>query len=290
MFSSMQPMQFLMGLHESFDKEKSQLLMMDPLPDLEKAFSMIFVVEQQRNVQTQIAKVSLRDNKKEGNYRQTQRRRTSIDKRSMLCTHFHKSGHLKETCFKLHGTPECENRFENRSADLLAELLKLVRNKETPSDPISNFAKYVHTEEQFVGNSFDSSVLNVGDWIIDTGATNHVCGHLSCFDTYSAPSHKHFIHFLDGTKKQVAYIGIVRISDKQTLNSVVYVPDFSVNLLSDQATIAIVAQGMLKKNLYIVHCAVFKPLVTSIVAVPNSCTVVVDCNDSLWHRRLGMPL
>ena len=54
--------------------------MMDPLPDLEKAFSMIFAVEQQRNVQTQIAKVSLRDNKKEGNYRQIQRRKTSIDK------------------------------------------------------------------------------------------------------------------------------------------------------------------------------------------------------------------
>ena len=79
-FSSVQLMQFLMGLHESFDKEKSQLLMMDPLPDLEKAFSMIFAVEQQRNVQTQIAKVSLRDNKKEGNYRQIQRRKTSIDK------------------------------------------------------------------------------------------------------------------------------------------------------------------------------------------------------------------
>ncbi|KAL2250141.1 UNVERIFIED_CONTAM: hypothetical protein Sindi_2487800, partial [Sesamum indicum] len=80
MFSSTQHMHFLMGLHESFDKEKRQLLMMDPLPDLQKAFSMIFAVEQQRKMQTQIAKVSLRGNKKEGNYRQTQRRKTSIDK------------------------------------------------------------------------------------------------------------------------------------------------------------------------------------------------------------------
>ncbi|KAL2250061.1 UNVERIFIED_CONTAM: hypothetical protein Sindi_2479800 [Sesamum indicum] len=167
-------------------------------------------------------------------------------------------------------------------ADLLAELLKLVKNKETPSDPISNFAKYVHREEQFADNSFDSSVLNVGDWIIDTGATSHVCGHLSCFDTYSAPSHKHFIHFPDGTKKQVAYTGIVRISDKLTLNSVFYVTDFSVNLLSSNS-----GTRNTEEDLYIVHCVVFKPLVTSIVAVPNSCTVVVDCNDSLWHRRLG---
>ncbi|KAL2233732.1 UNVERIFIED_CONTAM: hypothetical protein Sindi_1553200, partial [Sesamum indicum] len=51
-FSSVQLMQFLMGLHESFDKEKSQLLMMDPLPDLEKAFSMILWWN--NSVQTQI--------------------------------------------------------------------------------------------------------------------------------------------------------------------------------------------------------------------------------------------
>ncbi|KAL2237206.1 UNVERIFIED_CONTAM: hypothetical protein Sindi_0912300 [Sesamum indicum] len=45
MYNSTQLLQFLMGLHEMFDKEKSQLLMMDPLPDLEKTFAMIFAVE-----------------------------------------------------------------------------------------------------------------------------------------------------------------------------------------------------------------------------------------------------
>ncbi|KAK4404531.1 hypothetical protein Sango_0821700 [Sesamum angolense] len=41
---------FLMGLHESFDGECSQILMQDPLPDIEKAFSMVFAVEKQRVV------------------------------------------------------------------------------------------------------------------------------------------------------------------------------------------------------------------------------------------------
>ncbi|KAL2250136.1 UNVERIFIED_CONTAM: hypothetical protein Sindi_2487300, partial [Sesamum indicum] len=80
MFSSTQHYAVPHGASRKLRQRKSQLLMMDPLPDLEKAFSMIFAVEQQRNVQTQIAKVSLRDNKKEGNYRQIQRRKTSIDK------------------------------------------------------------------------------------------------------------------------------------------------------------------------------------------------------------------
>ncbi|KAL2248386.1 uncharacterized protein LOC105162765 [Sesamum indicum] len=114
MYSPIQLMQFLMGLHESFNKEKSQLLMMDPLPDLEKEFSMIFVVEQQRNVQDQFADnannlaylVTMRDTRKEGMKKQVQKRKPYVDKRSLVCPHCHKIGHLRDTCFQIHGTPE----------------------------------------------------------------------------------------------------------------------------------------------------------------------------------------
>ncbi|KAL0418713.1 UNVERIFIED_CONTAM: hypothetical protein Sradi_1284800 [Sesamum radiatum] len=52
---SHQLMQSLMGLHESFSAERSQVLMMDHLPDLEKAFSMVMSVEKQRTVHTELA-------------------------------------------------------------------------------------------------------------------------------------------------------------------------------------------------------------------------------------------
>ncbi|KAL0444307.1 UNVERIFIED_CONTAM: hypothetical protein Slati_2153400 [Sesamum latifolium] len=39
--ASTQLMQFFMGLHESYNSECSQILMQDPLPDIEKAFSMV---------------------------------------------------------------------------------------------------------------------------------------------------------------------------------------------------------------------------------------------------------
>ncbi|KAL0312159.1 UNVERIFIED_CONTAM: Retrovirus-related Pol polyprotein from transposon RE1 [Sesamum radiatum] len=44
-----QIMQFLMGLHEVYDSDRSQVLMMDPLLDIEKAFAMFLSVEKQRS-------------------------------------------------------------------------------------------------------------------------------------------------------------------------------------------------------------------------------------------------
>ncbi|KAL2248345.1 uncharacterized protein LOC105162774 [Sesamum indicum] len=88
--------------------------MMDPLPELKKAFSIIFAVQQQRSLQTQIGdsntnsayQVSMRDGR--GPPRQMQKRRVFFDKdkRNLVCAHCHKQGHLKETSFQIHGTPE----------------------------------------------------------------------------------------------------------------------------------------------------------------------------------------
>ncbi|KAL0303023.1 UNVERIFIED_CONTAM: hypothetical protein Sradi_6170400 [Sesamum radiatum] len=66
--------QFLMGLHESYNNERSQILMLDPLPDIERAFSMVYAVEKQRAIQLEMNEVtshmacqlSLKDNKKDG--------------------------------------------------------------------------------------------------------------------------------------------------------------------------------------------------------------------------------
>ncbi|KAL0303759.1 UNVERIFIED_CONTAM: Retrovirus-related Pol polyprotein from transposon RE2 [Sesamum radiatum] len=52
--ASTQLVQFLMGLHESFNNERSQILMLDPLPNIEKAFAMVYSFEKQRMVQDEL--------------------------------------------------------------------------------------------------------------------------------------------------------------------------------------------------------------------------------------------
>ncbi|KAL0342670.1 UNVERIFIED_CONTAM: hypothetical protein Scaly_1929600 [Sesamum calycinum] len=53
--TSNQLMQFLMVLHDSYDHVRNQILMMDPLSSVSKAFSMILSVEKQRDVNSSVA-------------------------------------------------------------------------------------------------------------------------------------------------------------------------------------------------------------------------------------------
>ncbi|KAJ8763880.1 hypothetical protein K2173_003662 [Erythroxylum novogranatense] len=46
-----QLMQFLMGLNESYDHVRNQILVMEPLPSVNKAYSMVLRIEKQREVQ-----------------------------------------------------------------------------------------------------------------------------------------------------------------------------------------------------------------------------------------------
>ncbi|KAL2235800.1 UNVERIFIED_CONTAM: hypothetical protein Sindi_1312200 [Sesamum indicum] len=258
-------MQFLVELHESFDKGKSQLLMMDPLPNLEKAFSMIFAVEQQRNIDT-----------KEMN--KTNVVSTKVDAQTDV-------------------------------SSMMAELLKLMRNKQTPSDLISNIVNYIQCDEEFASNTFIFKTLGMGDWIIDSSSTYHICAHLSNFESYSAPTHAHYIHFPDGPKKAISYVGTVRLTDDIKLELVLYLPNFSVNLLSvsqlcngsnysctfnkfgcvlqDQVTKRVLVKGMLHKRFYKVKASVSGNSTASTKFFPTSCTAFSECNDTLRHARLG---
>ncbi|KAK4393523.1 hypothetical protein Sango_1823100, partial [Sesamum angolense] len=108
-----QLMQFLMGLGEIFDHVRNQLLVMDPIPSVNRAYSMVQSVEKQRQVHMEmtnseenIAMQVRAGVRKEVGFRGNQYKRNIIDKRQQYCTHCDRSGHTKDTCFKIHGTPD----------------------------------------------------------------------------------------------------------------------------------------------------------------------------------------
>nr|XP_023919946.1 uncharacterized protein LOC112031483 [Quercus suber] len=83
---------------------------------------------------------------------------------------------------------------------------------------------------------FSAKVVNkecfhTTDWVIDTGATDHMVHSVTCFTSITTILNTH-VNLPNGEIALVTHIGTVRISEKLTLYNVLCVPSFSFNLIS----------------------------------------------------------
>ncbi|KAL0318649.1 UNVERIFIED_CONTAM: hypothetical protein Sangu_2021100 [Sesamum angustifolium] len=99
-----QLIQFLMGLSEPYDSIRSQILVLDPFPSVNKAYSMVLRVERQRRVNLEYADVGENtamntrnmEYKLHTGHRTFQKRKGSMEKKQMICEHCCKPGHKKK--------------------------------------------------------------------------------------------------------------------------------------------------------------------------------------------------
>ncbi|KAL2248344.1 uncharacterized protein LOC105162775 [Sesamum indicum] len=109
-----QLIQFLMGLNDAYDHVRNQILLMDPLPSIGRAFSMILEVGKQREVNArsselekeEVMAVQSVDARRQVVTKNPVKKRSAIEKKQMYCTHCKKTGHLRENCFELNGYPD----------------------------------------------------------------------------------------------------------------------------------------------------------------------------------------
>ncbi|KAL0305128.1 UNVERIFIED_CONTAM: Retrovirus-related Pol polyprotein from transposon RE1 [Sesamum angustifolium] len=205
--ASRQLMRFLMGLSSVYEHVRRQILLMEPRPHVQKAFAMVLQVEKELQVQVHLPDTN------NGVVYQLQHRDSRKDKRAMFCEHCRKSGHLKETCFKLHGTPEWYRDLTEKKrkgagrgrgfvaaietipeqssqlqiapkpnlAALRTEIRKMMIEENTSPHqmrtPLDNNIRinFARLEEldEAAGNPYCFNVIDCGSWIVDTGATRH---------------------------------------------------------------------------------------------------------------------
>ena len=99
--------------------------------------------------------------------------RSSFGRRytSNVCSHCGKIGHVIDTCYRRHDfTPE--------QYQTLLTLLQQSKSSDNVSNQISGIPSNTTTH---IGNKFLSSFSS---WIIDSGATDHICSSLSYFTSY----------------------------------------------------------------------------------------------------------
>jgi hypothetical protein len=139
------------------------------------------------------------------------------------------------------------------------------------------------------------------EWILDTGATDHICNSMNWFASYSNIVPPISVGLPNGNSVQAHIIGKVKICDELTIDRVLYLPDFNVNLMSvsrlakqhacvisfendlciiqEKATMRKIGLAKQLDGLYYWKLRQVSSLVRSNVVSAN--------NSRLWHLRLG---
>ncbi|KAF7810233.1 uncharacterized protein G2W53_036976 [Senna tora] len=310
--------QFLMGLSQTFEVIRSQILSLDPLPSVNKAFAMVVNVETEKEINQTLNINSVEGSTMlaRGNYRTEGSKKfddRKNEKMSKHCDHCQQNGHTKDGCFKLIGYPDWWKELKEQkrkgakkgmTANLAAEtpidmarekgsidytsvmaaiqeLTKIVKAK--PEEQHVNFVNL----GEFAGKSGKNDYITPSStsWIVDIGASSHMCynkGLLINLRTLEKPIP---IHLPDGSVQVVRATGSAVIQGK-------------LHLQNDQKTRETLVEGRLMDNLYILkHDHEIACNITNCSGDVNSVEPVNEKHDgnkflgdskcSLWHQRLG---
>ncbi|KAL0446187.1 UNVERIFIED_CONTAM: Retrovirus-related Pol polyprotein from transposon RE1 [Sesamum latifolium] len=316
-----QLMQFLMGLNDGYDHLRDQILVMEPLPSVNKAYSMVLRVERQRQIHSETSEtteglvLNAKWSNKGADYHDTGEQRKLPEKSSV--------GRSEEEGGRnFHANTVVTNRAVGEKTDTASptfseavrqELMKLMQGK-MPHDPLQ--ALLVHDDFAGIGCALVNSEINDLDfWIVDTGATNHMCAKLSMLSKHSSPSQPTHVFLPDGTSQPVHLLGTAVLHNNLTLTNVLYVPNFRYNLLSvsktcqsshisftffpshcliqDLKSNKTIGVGRQLDSLYVIDRSSFNSSFIQQYSVPKPprhlCNLSASGMSSLWHKRLGHP-
>jgi len=149
-------MRFLTGLNENFSMVKSQILLMDPLPSMNKIFSMVLQHERQGNlapIDDSVPVVNaINSGKHKGNYPGNSSKNPNPNfGKPRICTFCGRSGHTVETCYQKYGFPPHfqRNSRAGPSANHAASTDNVGENVDSSDHPEAVPASPTITTEQY---------------------------------------------------------------------------------------------------------------------------------------------
>ncbi|KAE8672369.1 hypothetical protein F3Y22_tig00111843pilonHSYRG00119 [Hibiscus syriacus] len=295
--------QFLMGLNETYSAIRSQLLLMKPLPTVNQAYSMI--------VQEELHRTQLSASPIEASVMFTTASKGNDRRRfSGTCDYCKVRGHSRDRCYRLIGFP-ADFKFNKKKVPQAAMAVTSVPAVNGGPENGSIVSTTISAVPSFTSEHNSSA-----HWIIDTGATDHI---LSVFKGLQFPvscsSHR-FVHLPNGHTETITHIGSYRLNSEIVLSNVLFVPNFSHNLLSvsrlvkdhgcilsfhpDICILQDLYSGMIKgigrrfNGLYIFESKGATGLFSNFLASTGNVSCVHSVHDisvsnktSLWHARFG---
>lgn len=120
--------------------------------------------------------------------------------------------------------------------DQYRELINLLHQHKMSANAPGDNITHSTTPNTFlvgIGACFLSSKFH-HDWIIDSGASDHITPHLDFFSSYKPITGICDITMPNGKRASVKHVGTVKLANGILLQRVLHVPDFQYNLLSVQ--------------------------------------------------------
>ncbi|XP_050920471.1 uncharacterized protein LOC127138113 [Lathyrus oleraceus] len=155
---------FLKGLNEKFTHSKSQIMMMNPLPDIDKTFSLVIQQEREMNHANSAVLPSVGNNEesialsvshdaqlnKFNSYRGKYQGAAGSRGQNRVCTHCRRNNHTIDTCFIKHGYPP-SFKHKIKGNGFSSQQSAIANNaSETPaSGSSSTNSSYGLTQEQY---------------------------------------------------------------------------------------------------------------------------------------------
>jgi hypothetical protein len=257
-----------------------------------------------------------------------------------VCSFCGKDNHTIDNCFKKHGIPPHMRNNAKSSAnsatleggnvdtansstantnssstftpDQLEVLMSLIQNANLAQDSATASSNQVgsskvldHSSGTYTGiNHSFKNTYNLSIWILDSGASHHICISLQWFQSYIAITPIH-IKLPNGNFAIAKYSGVVRFSPHFIVTNVLYVPEFSINLISiskvchslnyliqfsnskcviqDQKTLKMIGSADECEGLYYLNLTNKIAHVTTI----DGSTLPTIPQSAIWHFRLG---
>ncbi|KAM2583718.1 hypothetical protein TB2_044793 [Malus domestica] len=255
-----QVIQFLMGLDDSYSAVRGQILLMQPLPNIRKVYSLTLQEEKQREVAEggesntthamHVSKTTWNRSRKPNNGGKTN---TGKD---FHCTYCDGNTHTVDYCFYLHGFPP-GHKFHGKDVKPLNKTRRAAANNahkeeaksSTTKEPVDlkftvdeiNQIKAIlrgDSKNQVFANTagipnarcYSFSTSNPDSWIIDSGATDHISSSFNLNDKRSP--HSSSVNLPNGSQAQISCLGSIKITPNLDLKDVLCVPGFRVNLMS----------------------------------------------------------
>ncbi|KAK8272656.1 hypothetical protein V6Z12_D11G348900, partial [Gossypium hirsutum] len=236
--------QFLMGLNETYSNVRSQVLLMQPLPTVNQAYSLVMRDETQRELASP-SPIS----KPAALLSQHPSSSSALKRRSdLICSHCQKKGHIRADCYRLNGFPADFKFTKKRSPTANNVVVSSSDSSALPASSSSVISAPTFTVEQYqqllnllnkessvqavaqmAGTSSNSSLIH---WILDTGASNHMTHAFNSLIHPIACANNSFVKLPTGHTATVTHVGNYNLTPHHTLRDVLYVPSFHFNLLS----------------------------------------------------------